>query len=131
MLIVVGAPGTAEYEAEFHHWAALWRAAAEKASAEYVVIGEGAEGSPADRDRLRAALAERASAGQEPLWLVLIGHGTFDGREAKFNLRGPDVTDAELLDWLTPIKRPVAMLELHLGERPVPEPPLGARTASS
>ena len=110
MLIVVGAPGTAEYGAEFRRWASLWRTAAEKATAEYVAIGEGAEGSPGDRDRLRAALAERASASLEPLWIVLIGHGTFDGREAKFNLRGPDVTDAELLDWLKPINRPVAVL---------------------
>jgi hypothetical protein len=108
--VVVGAPGTAEYELEFRRWASLWRAAAQKASAEYVVIGEGAEVSPTDRERLRAALAERASAGLEPLWVVLIGHGTFDGREAKFNLRGPDVTDAELLDWLKPIQRPVAIL---------------------
>ena len=41
----------------------------------------------------------------EPLWLVLIGHGTFDGRLAKFNLRGPDVTAGELNQWLGPIRR--------------------------
>ena len=111
VLVVVGAPGTAEYEVEFRRWASLWRAAAEKASADFVIIGEGAEVRPTtDRERLRAALAERTSAGLEPLWVVLIGHGTFDGREAKFNLRGPDVTDAELLDWLKPIQRPVAIL---------------------
>src|SRR4051795_3190463 len=86
VLVVLGAPGTVEYEAEFHQWASLWRAAAAKASAECLVIGEGAEGSPPDRERLRAALAERAPAGQESLWIVLIGHGTSDGREAKFNL---------------------------------------------
>ena len=126
VLVVVGAPGTAEYETEFRRWASLWRAAAEKASADYVVIGEGVEGSPNDRERLRAALAARASAGLEPLWVVLIGHGSFDGREAKFNLRGPDVTDAELLDWLKPIQRPIAILELRLRERPVPRPALGA-----
>jgi hypothetical protein len=110
VLVVLGAPGTDEYETEFRRWASLWRAAAEKASAEYVVIGEGAKVGTTDRERLRAALAERASAGLEPFWIVLIGHGTFDGREAKFNLRGPDVTDAELLDWLRPIQRPVAIL---------------------
>lgn len=110
VLVVIGAPGIAEYETEFRRWASLWRAAAEKASAEYVVIGEEADASPTDRERLRAALAERTSAGLEPLWVVLIGHGTFDGHEAKFNLRGPDVTDAELLDWLKPIQRPVAIL---------------------
>ena len=74
-----------------------------------------------DRERLRAVLAEKAaatskatatpSAAREPLWIVLIGHGTSDGREAKFNLRGPDVTDLELAEWLAPIKRPVAVLD--------------------
>jgi hypothetical protein len=60
---------------------------------------------------LRSILAEKsAKPGREPLWIVLIGHGTYDGREAKFNLRGPDVTDLELADWLKPLKRPVAVL---------------------
>ena len=31
VLVVVGAPGTSEYGTEFRRWAALWRAAAEKA----------------------------------------------------------------------------------------------------
>ena len=53
----------------------------------------------------------RRGEGGEPLWIVLIGHGTYDGREAKFNLRGPDVTDLELSQWLAPIKRPVAVLD--------------------
>ena len=41
---------------------------------------------------------------------MLIGHGTFDGREAKFNLRGPDMTDLELSEWLAPYKRPVVVI---------------------
>jgi hypothetical protein len=41
---------------------------------------------------------------------VLIGHGTYDGREAKFNLRGPDLTDVELSGWLDPVKRPVVIV---------------------
>src|SRR5262249_53253088 len=45
-----------------------------------------------------------------PLWIVLIGHGTFDGREAKFNLRGPDLTEVELAEWLAPLKRPAAVI---------------------
>jgi hypothetical protein len=118
VLVVVGAPGTDEYKTEFHHWASLWRSAAEKASAQFLEIGAAAEASPPDRQRLRAALAERASTGLEPLWVVLIGHGTFDGREAKFNLRGPDVTDAELLEWLKPIQRPVAILNCFSASGP-------------
>ena len=111
VLVVIGTPGTAEFGAEFHRWATLWQAAAEKGSAEFLAIGEGTEGGLSDRDRLRAALSEKASAGTEALWVILIGHGTFDGREAKFNLRGPDVSDADLLDWLKPIRRPVAVVD--------------------
>jgi hypothetical protein len=44
------------------------------------------------------------------LWLVLIGHGTFNGREAKFNLRGPDVSGAELAGWLAARTTPVAVV---------------------
>ncbi|WP_250846661.1 hypothetical protein [Aquisphaera insulae] len=117
VIVVVGAPGDEEYGGEFRRWAGLWRSAAEKGSAAFVLIGEGPDGNPSDKDRLRAALAERAS-GNEPLWLVLIGHGTFDGREAKLNLRGPDATDGELLEWLRPVKRPVAILDCTAASGP-------------
>jgi hypothetical protein len=124
VITVVGAAGTPEYAGMFRGWAGLWRAAAEKAGAETIRIGQdgagtGAGGGPTDRERLRAVLAEQGSAAtatagggvREPLWIVLIGHGTFDGREAKLNLRGPDVTDDELAEWLAPVKRPVAVLD--------------------
>ena len=64
-----------------------------------------------DVERLREFLAAKAGEGGSPLWIVLIGHGTYDGKEAKFNLRGPDVTDLELSQWLDTIKRPVAVLD--------------------
>ncbi len=109
VLVVVGAPGSAEYTSQFRQWADQWRDAAKKASAESIRIGLDAESTATDRDQLRDALAAHAE-GREPLWVVLIGHGTFDGREAKFNLRGPDLTDAELAGWLAPVKRPLAVM---------------------
>jgi hypothetical protein len=113
VIVVVGAPGTPEYGAQFRAWAAQWEAAAKQGGAESVRIGldEPRPGTPSDRDRLRAALAEKSAPAEEPLWLVLIGHGTYDGREAKLNLRGPDVAEAELAGWLAPLKRPVAVLD--------------------
>lgn len=112
VIVVVGAPGTPDYAVHFRSWADRWQAAAVKASAESVRIGldDGKE-TTSDRDRLRAALAEKSAPSAEPLWLVLIGHGTYDGREAKFNLRGPDVSESELAEWLAPLKRPVAVLD--------------------
>ena len=104
--------GTPEYAAQFRQWADQWQAAAEKAGAESIRIGLSAAGR---RHRSRPIAARswprRPTAGTEPLWIVLIGHGTFDGREAKFNLRGPDVTDVELAEWLAPIKRPVVVID--------------------
>jgi hypothetical protein len=110
VVIVVGAPGEAEYEAQFRAWAEKWQDAAKTASAETIRIGLDKEGATSDRALLQLAIAKYSSAGQEPLWIVLIGHGTYDGREAKFNLRGPDVTDLELAQWLAPVKRPLAVL---------------------
>ncbi len=109
VVVVVGSPGSADYEVQFRQWADRWKQAAAKGSARFEAIGLDRPAEGTDRDRLRAALAD---AGPGPLWLVLIGHGTFDGREAKFNLRGPDVTDAELAAWLgsTPAK-PLAVLD--------------------
>ena len=48
---------------------------------------------------------------REELWLVLLGHGTFDGKVAKFNLRGPDFSADELASWLQPFKRPLAVID--------------------
>jgi hypothetical protein len=110
VLIVVGAPGAPEYKSQFDHWTEEWQSAARKASAESIIIGRDEQAGATDRDRLRSVLAAKSSASREPLWIVLIGHGTYDGREAKFNLRGPDFTDVELSGWLAPVKRQVVIL---------------------
>ena len=47
------------------------------------------------RDALKQALDVEAKDG-EPLWLVMLGHGTFDGRVGKFNLREDDVSADDL-----------------------------------
>ncbi len=109
VVIVVGAPGTDEYHEAFASWAGNWKAAAEKANAEFESIGlETGKGN--DRERLRHRLSDLIGESSEPLWLVLIGHGTYDGRAAKFNLRGPDVTANELGKWLETCQRPLAIV---------------------
>jgi hypothetical protein len=54
----------------------------------------GEQGSAAN---VRAALAEvkKQLAREDLLLLILLGHGTFDGQAAKFNLVGPDITADE------------------------------------
>jgi hypothetical protein len=110
VLVVVGAAGTPEFGTDFRMWADLWRATAAKGNAEFTCIGRDPEGKETDRDRLTAFLTRVPRSGPALLWVVLIGHGTDDGREARFNLRGPDVTAAELAGWLGPVKRPVAVV---------------------
>lgn len=96
IVTVVGAGGTDEYRELFRENAETWKKAATKAHAEFEVIG--LEKSDTDDAEL---LQKTLTQIENPrLWLVLIGHGTFDGRTAKFNLEGPDVTDDELVSWL-------------------------------
>ena len=110
VLTVLGAPGTAEYASQFRQSADHWQAAAKKSGAESITVGLSDEAGMTDHDRLRSILADTAKTVPEPLWIILIGHGTYDGREAKFNLRGPDLTDLELSDWLAAYKRPVVII---------------------
>jgi hypothetical protein len=110
VLVVVGAAGTGEYGKVFEKAADQWQAAAKNGGAEFVGIGREAEGKELDRDKLRTFLNNTPRSGTASLWVVLIGHGTDDGKEARFNLRGPDVTAKELAEWLAPVKRPVAVI---------------------
>jgi len=50
------------------------------------------------RDQIRARFTEIAKQAKpaDALVVMLIGHGTFDGVDYKFNLPGPDITGAEL-----------------------------------
>jgi hypothetical protein len=121
VLIVVGADGEASFGEMFRAWADRWEQAAGKADAAVTRIGGGSESDKtekSDRELFEAAAAREASASSDTLWIVLIGHGTFDGRSAKFNLRGPDVSAAELATWLKPITRPVVVINCASSSSP-------------
>lgn len=129
VIVVVGAPGTSEYADEFRSWALQWKVAAEAGQASIQIFGldpdrldpisstpsanaDGADsGSEVLRDQLLQAVSDASSReSDEPLWLVLIGHGTYDGRTARFNLPGPDVSSRQLADSLTSAARPLAII---------------------
>jgi hypothetical protein len=101
ILLVVGTGGTEEYEVIFKETAAYWIEAAKKGEAAIEIIG--LEDGEADDDAKRVQEAIAAEKSSE-LWVVLIGHGTYDGRVVKFNVSGPDFTDEELADWLGDFK---------------------------
>lgn len=118
VIVVVGAAGTPEYAAQFTKWAGLWKQACAKSHANFVAVGLGESEGSSDRARLQEILAKQSEQTSTALWLVLIGHGTFDGRAAKFNLRGPDVSASDLAGWLKPVQRPVAVIDTASSSAP-------------
>jgi hypothetical protein len=63
-------------------------------------------GADSNRTKLTEALATiaRDAKSEDDFVLILIGHGTFDGTEYKFNLVGPDMTGTELAGLCDKIK---------------------------
>ena len=92
--IVTGLAGMPEYGTNFAEWSARLEEAFRGDSARALRI----DGSVHTREEiLRTAREEtgKLSPGGE-WWLILIGHGNYDGRRYKFNIKGPDLTDQDL-----------------------------------
>lgn len=96
-LFVAGLGGEPDYEQRFQ---SLAREAAKLAG------GEALTGAQANKKTLQKAVARAAAElGENDVFLLaLIGHGTFDGMDYKFNVPGPDVTASELRAWLENVK---------------------------
>jgi len=118
VIVVVSAAGTPEYAAQFATWAKLWEQACVKSNATFMAVGLDESGSSSDLARIQQILADQSGETSAALWLVLIGHGTFDGRTAKFNLRGPDLSAKDLAEWLKPLHRPIAMIDTASASAP-------------
>ncbi len=111
LVLTIGAPGEPTYGEQFSAWADLWKQASAQVAMRVRVVGQEEAASPDDRTRLLNILAEEVSRPAGELWLVFIGHGTYDGKTAKFNLRGPDLTAADLAAALKPCHRPLAIIQ--------------------
>ncbi len=114
LVVVSGVEGGAEYGTQFHQWATTLIDAAKKADpdADVVYLADKPAADPAritgrsTRESIQQALTALAgrSAPNDEVLIVLFGHGSFNGREASFNLPGPDLTAADwgvLLDAFT------------------------------
>ncbi len=116
VLVVSGAPGAERFGQLITKWSAQWKSAAEQADATFRQI------SPVEEDEakesLRKILAEEPKDSPHPLWLVLIGHGTFDRKLAKFNLSGPDLEASELAKWLKDFERPLVIINCSSSSAP-------------
>lgn len=107
LAVIAGLPGSAEHGELFQKWAATLVDAASQRfgvpSERIVYLADKAEVDPKrvtgrstrqEIERAFAALAQ-AAAPEDIVFVLLIGHGTFDGKLAKFNLPGPDMGPAD------------------------------------
>lgn len=128
VVVVVGAEGDQEYRPRFANEAGLWQAACQRAGVACEVVGlVPLVPETNDAALLKTRLEEWSNDPEAPLWLVLIGHGTFDGREAKFNLRGPDINADDLAGWMKPFSGDVAVIQTASASAPFLKPLAGPR----
>jgi hypothetical protein len=100
---VAGLGGEPDYEQRFVALAAdLDRITKAGGATSHVVTLSGAQ---ATREHLQQALMDIAGAAHadDVLVITLVGHGSFDGTQYKFNLPGPDVSAEQLAAWCDPI----------------------------
>ncbi|HLH02156.1 MAG TPA: hypothetical protein VKX25_05260 [Bryobacteraceae bacterium] len=95
---VAGLGGTPDYESVFEKWAGDLQKELEKNGAtgdqNVLLRGNGATRSALEQTLTRLAAQIKP---EDEFALFLIGHGTFDGTDYKFNLPGPDISAAELV----------------------------------
>jgi hypothetical protein len=91
---ISGLGGEADYDQRFKMWAEDIDSSLKKAGGDSNVVTL----NQPTRDAVRSKLAEiaRQAKPADNLVLMLIGHGTYDGTDYKFNLPGPDISGAEL-----------------------------------
>ena len=113
---ISGLGGEADFTQRFNMWARDIDASLRKAGGDANVATLEAPTRETIRARM-AALASQAKPGAA-VALMLIGHGTFDGVEYKFNVPGPDIAASELaslLDRIPAARQCVAVMTSSSG----------------
>jgi hypothetical protein len=124
-LVVTGASGGEEYASKYQGWrTAFARTLREKFAYPEdhikVLSEEGGGGEKSTREGVRAALTDlrkRAVDGDITI-VLLLGHGSADSDEAKFNLVGPDLTVDEWAALVRPIRGRVVFINGSSGSFP-------------
>lgn len=114
VLIITGAGGEAAYEKRFQEWAVELSAALRQIAPEpgaVVWLGDPA-GVAARRDTVLQALSQLKVPRSSSILVFLIGHASFDGVQYRFNLIGPDITQAELHSALDAVEGKLALVAL-------------------
>ena len=107
-LIVTGLAGMPEYGANFADWANRMEEAFQGDRSRVLRI----DGSVRTRDEILRTAREEAKKllPDGEWWLILVGHGSYDGRRYKFNIKGPDLTDQDLGQLLEGLDGPRAVV---------------------
>ncbi len=98
-LIIRGLAGMPEYEESFSGWTSeLERMLSAQPDNRVTVL----DGSTQRREEILGTVSEVLSllSPQGDLWILLVGHGSYDGRDYKFNITGPDITGDDLAKML-------------------------------
>jgi hypothetical protein len=93
-LTISGLGGEPDYDQRFKMWAEDIDSSLKKAGGDSQVIT--LEAPTQDKIRAQFATISREAKAADALVVMLIGHGTYDGFDYKFNIPGPDITGAEL-----------------------------------
>jgi hypothetical protein len=105
LLVIVGLAGDPEHGDAFNKWGAALAGGAGALgvdTANVIYLGETSDqavkpAARATRVEIEKAIGQIAKAArpEDAVFVVLIGHGSFDGRAAKINLPGPDMTGTD------------------------------------
>ena len=122
LVVITGLGGEPRFDTRFHAWAATLMDAATAAGldeASIVYLAGDPDRDPRARDRstrenVSATLHSLASVPtEEPLFLVVIGHGSHRDGVSKVNLPGPDMTASDFAAALEPFgKRSIVFANL-------------------
>ena len=105
----------------FSQWASVLAHVGEQAGAKVRSLGPAIHGE-APGEGVKGQFAELVQQlnreTQKPLWVAFIGHGTYDGELARFNVKGPDISHLDLVSWFEPIERPLALINTTSASAP-------------
>ncbi|HEX9781565.1 MAG TPA: hypothetical protein VGA56_02400 [Opitutaceae bacterium] len=112
VLVVVDATREPEFQERFSSAASKIEAACARYGVTCAVIGPGPESDDrrTDRDLVVDWLKRVGRPSTVPAWVIYVGHGTWDGAQARLNLRGPDLAAQEILSSLAGQRRPFVMV---------------------
>ncbi len=133
-LIVSGASGGPQYAEQYGKWTADLRAVLQeqmKFDPQNIAVlseaGEPASRATAANVRTSIDGLRRRLTADDLLFIVLIGHGTFDGVDAKFNLVGPDLESAQWSELLNGLPAQLVVVNTTAASFPFIERLSGSR----